>query len=301
VNSIHRLSLAIVLAACSAVSSYAQTPAPPTAKEPTAESTAPTTFLSDPLAAPLPTGPVTMQLDPRTKFPPGGPPYSLLSPFELYARPFGAVVEGNGALSHVLSGGVGADFGLRSFLYNENHSAAWYGDLGLGYQYNRGSDPSQSVIVRNEPITVLRLGTPIQLDAVTSLGVRELSRTEARIAFGREYYWHSQWVDCLYYSLGGDVGGVWGNATIKTDVNNRVITGSQAGDVVAYNPKDNHSSEVTQGFFVGTSLNFIFPQRTHDFIIGTRFEWQREYFNKLVDNNDGTGQLKFMLELGWRY
>jgi hypothetical protein len=242
-----------------------------------------------------------MQLDSRTGFPPGGPPYSLFSPFELYARPFGAVVEGSGPLSKVLAGGAGADFGIRSFLYNENHSASWYGDLGLGYQYNRGDDPSQSVIVRTGKITVIRLGSPIQLDAVTSLGVRELSRTEARIAFGREYYWHSDWLNCMYYSLGGDVGGVWGQASIKTDVNKRVITGSQNGDVVAYNPNDNHSSEVTQGFFVGTSFNLIFPQQTHDFIVGTRVEWQREYFNHLVDNNNGTGQLKLMLELGWRY
>ena len=299
-NSIHRLSLVFFFTTCSAISSYAQTPAPTTPQEPTTASV-PTTFLTDPLAAPLPTGPVTMELDPRTHFPPGGPPYSLFSPFEVYTRPFAALMVGSGALAKELHTGVGNDFGIRSFYYNEGHSAAWYGDLGMGYQYNRAKDPTESIIVRKDAVTVLRLGTPIQLAAVTSLGVRELSRTEARIAFGREYYGHSQWFDNMYYTLGTDVGGVWGSASIKTDVNNRTLTGSQAGDVVDYNPKDNHSSEVSTGFFLGSSCNLIFPQRTHDFIIGTRFEWQREYFNKLVDNNNGTSQLKLMLEVGWRY
>lgn len=302
-NSIHRLSLVLLFVACSAISSYAQTPAPATSSE-QAVPTPPTpkqfdTFLNDPFKAPLPSGPVTMQLDPITKFPPGGPPYSLFSPFEFYLRPFGAVVEGTGPLSKVLAGGAGVDGGVRSFLYNDNRSAAWYGDIGLGYQYNRGDDPSNSVIVRNETITVTRNGIPTQVASTVSLGVRELHRTAARIAFGREYYWHSTWFDCLYYSAGGDVGGIWGQASIKTDVNNR--TNLQPGDVPLYNPNDFHSSEVMQGFFLGTSFNMIIPQRTHDFIIGTRFEWQRDYFNKLVDNNDGTGQLKFMLEVGWRY
>ncbi|HQR06670.1 MAG TPA: hypothetical protein PLN21_07605 [Gemmatales bacterium] len=302
-NSIHRLSLVLVFVACSAVSSFAQTPAPTTTPEQPAP-TPPTpgqfnTFLNDPLKAPLPSGPVTIQLDPRTDFPPGGPPYSLFSPFEFYVRPFGAVVEGTGSLSKVLAGGAGVDGGVRSFYYNADHSSAWYGDLGLGYQYNRGDDPSNSVIVRTGTITVTRNGIPTQVTSTTSLGVRELSRTEARIAFGREFYWHSTWLDCLYYSWGGDVGGVWGQASIKTDVNNR--TGLQPGDVPAYNPNDFHSSEVTQGFFLGSSFNMIFPQRTHDFIVGTRVEWQREYFNHLVDNNNGTGQIKLMLEVGWRY
>lgn len=248
-----------------------------------------------------PTGPRTMNLDPVTLFPPGGPPYSLFSPFEVYARPFGAVVEGTGALSEVLSGGVGADFGVRSFLYNAEHTAAWYGDVGMGYQYNRGSDPDRSVIVREGLTNVSRLGTIIQLDSTTSLGIRELHRTTARIAFGREFYWQSRWMDSVHYSWGGDVGGVWGQASIKTNVNSQVIPDIQPTDVVLYTPNDGHSSGVTKGFFLGTNFNVIVPRHTHDFIVGTRFEWQREYFSHLVNNNDGTGQLKFILEFGWRY
>lgn len=246
-------------------------------------------------------GPVTIQLDPNTHFPPGGPPYSLFSPFEVYVRPFAAIVEGRGNLSGAINGGVGTDLGARSFLYNDNRSAAWYGDLGFGYQYNRGGDPSENVIVRTGQTTVLRFGSPVQLDSTTSLGLRELHRTTARMAFGREYYWHSRWVDCLCYSWGADVGGVWGQASIKTEVNNRDIPTLQANDVIAYNSKDFHTSGVTKGFFLGTSFNMIFPHRTHDFIVGTRLEWQREYFNHLVDDTDGTGQIKLMLEVGWRY
>lgn len=276
----------------------AQTTAPATSAPESASAKAPTTFLPDQATRP---GPITMDLDPVTGFPPGGPPYSLFSPFEVYVRPFAAVVEGNGALSKVLNGGAGADVGVHSFYYNDDHSAAWYGGLGLGYQYNRGSDPSENVIVRVGQTTVTRFGSPVQLDSTTSLGVRELHRTTARIDFGREYYWNSKWIECLRYSWGADVGGVWGSASIKTDVNNRVIPDLQANDVIAYNPQDGHSSQVTKGFFLGTSFNMIFPHHTYDFVVGTRLEWQREYFNQLVDNNDGSGQLKLMLGFGWRY
>ena len=247
------------------------------------------------------TGPLTMDLDPVSHFPPGGPPYSLFSPFEVSVRPFLAAVEGSGPLSNVLDGGVGVDFSVRSFLFNDRHTAAWYGDVGLGYQYNRGSDPSQSVIIREGTTNVSRFGSIVPLDSTTSLGVRELHRTTVRLAFGREFYFESRWPERMYYAWGGDVGGIWGQASIKTDVNDRDIPDIQANDTILYNPTDGHSSGVTKGFFLGTSFNMVFPRHTHDFTVGTRFEWQREYFNHLVTNNDGTGQLKFMLEFGWRY
>jgi hypothetical protein len=272
---------------------YADTPV-------TADTTgeAPKTFIPEANQT-LANGPKTMQLDPHTHFPPGGPPYSLFSPFEFYARPFVGLNTGRGQLADVLTPGVGADFGVRSLLYNEGETAAWYGDLGLGYQYNNSHDSDKNIIVRDGPITVTRLGSPIQLDAVTSLGVVSLHRIDARFAFGREFYF--QLTDCISYSLGGDVGGTWGQASIKTVVNNRNITGSQTGDVISYDPKDGHSSQVTKGYFLGTNANLVFHRRTHDFVIGSRFEWQQQYFNRLVDDNDGASQIKLMLEIGWRY
>lgn len=286
------LSLCLVLMSQGAV--CADTPETP------AGSDTPKTFLPE-ASQTLNSGPKTMHLDPSTNFPPGGPPYSLFSPFEFYARPFVGFNTGRGQLSDVLDPGIGADFGVRSLLYNEEKSAAWYGDVGIGYQYNNSHDSSQNIIVRDGPVTVSRLGSTIQLDAVTSLGVVALHRVNARFALGREYYFQLPWLDGVCYSLGADVGGTWGEATIKTVVNDRNITGSQAGDVIAYNAKDGHSSQVAKGYFVGTNFNIIFPRRTHDFIIGSRFEWQQEYFGRLVDNNDGASQIKLMLEAGWRY
>lgn len=247
------------------------------------------------------TGPQTMRLDPDTLFPPGGPPYSLFSPFEFYARPNVALSTGRGPLAGILDAGVGSDFGIRSLLYNDDHNAAWYGDLGVGYLYNNSKDASRNIIVRDGTTTVTRFGTPQRLDSVTSLGVIALHRVDARMALGREYYFESNWLDGMRYSIGGDIGGVWGEATVKTQVNDRNIPGLQAGDVIAYNPGEGHSSGVTKGFFLGSSFNVLIPRRTHDFVIGTRVEWQQEYFNKLVDNNDGASQLKLMLEIGWRY
>lgn len=243
----------------------------------------------------------TMELDPQTGFPPGGPPYSLESPMEFYARPFAALNTGHGPLSDVLRPGIGTDVGVRSFLFNEERSAAWYGDLGVGYQYNDSHDSGNSIIVRTGTTTVSRLGSPVQLDSVTSIGISSLQRIQARLGLGREVYFRTNWFNGMCCAVGGDFGGVYGQATAKTIVNDRNITGLQPTDEVIANRDDFHTSQVTQGFYLGTSFNLIFPRRTYDFSIGSRFEWQQDYFNHLVPNNDGASQIKLMLELGWRF
>lgn len=266
----------------------------------TESSTAPATALPENYFQ-ITNGPRTMDLDPVTLFPAGGPPYSLFSPFYVYARPTASISTGRGSLAQVLNTGIGVDVGIRSLLYNDERTAAWYGDVGLGYIYNNSKDNDINLIVRDGPVTVSRFGSLIQLDGITSLGIKDLHRVHTRLTLGREFYFQSSWFNGMNYSLGGDFGGIWGQATVKTTVNDREVDGLQPTDQIVYNPSDGHTSGVTKGFFVGTNFNVIFPRRTHDFIIGTRLEWQREYFNKLVDNNDGASQLKLMLEAGWRF
>jgi hypothetical protein len=241
-----------------------------------------------------------MRLDPCTNFPPEGPPISLFSPFEVYARAGAALNTGRGPMSQVLRTGVGVDGGVRSFLFDSSHGASWYGDLGMSYLYNNSSDSSVNLITSNEEVGVSRLGQIIGLPATTLLGIRELHRTNTRLTFGREYYLGSSWFDGMKYSVGGDFGGVWGWAQVKTTINSQTITGSQPGDVVQNNPRFNHHGDQIKGFFLGSSMNLIWPRNNYDFIMGTRVEWERDYF-KLADNDDGSSQLKLYLELGWRY
>jgi hypothetical protein len=263
----------------------------------------PVTFLPPEAGVPpnaFANGPITMRLDPCTHFPPEGPPISLFSPFELYARTGAALNTGRGPLSGILRTGVGVDGGLRSFCFDDDHVAAWYGDLGLSYLYNNSSDASESLITSNEQVAVNRLGQVIGLPATTRLGIRELHRASARLTFGREYYFASSWFGGVKSSLGGDLGGVWGWAHVKTQINSQTIVGSQPGDVVQGNSDFNHHGDQIKGFFLGGSYNLILPRHNYDFIIGTRVEWERDYF-KLADNDDGASQMKFYLELGWRF
>jgi hypothetical protein len=263
----------------------------------------PVTYLPPGAGVPATTfnqGPVTMRLDPCTGFPPEGPPISLFSPWELYVRSGAALSTGRGPLSDVLRTGVGIDSGLRSFLFDLDHSASWYGDLGLSYLYNEPENASVNLITDTGQVGVNRLGQVIGLDAVTQLGIRELHRASARLTFGREYYFNSFFFDGWKYSLGGDFGGVWGWAHVKTQINTQTITGSQPGDVVQNDPRFNHRGDQIKGFFFGTSFNMILPRNNYDFIVGSRLEWERHYF-KLADNDDGSSQLKLLLELGWRF
>lgn len=269
--------------------------------QPPAATPGPVTFLPPEAGfSPPGAGPLTMRVDPCTGFPPEGPPMSLFSPFEVYARTGAALNTGRGPLSDVLRTGVGVDGGVRSFLFDSDHRAAWYGDLGLSYLYNDSSHAGTDLITSNEQVGVSRLGQVIGLPATTLLGVRELHRTNTRLTFGREYYFGSDWCRGLKYSLGGDFGGVWGWAQVKTQINSQTITGSQPGDVVQGNPRFNHHGDQIKGFFLGSSMNLILPRDNYDFIVGTRVEWERDYF-KLADNDDGASQLKLYLEIGWRF
>jgi hypothetical protein len=275
------------------------TPAPAPASGPaTPESFLPATLVSPPGVMGT-NGPVTMRLDPCTNFPPSGPPVSLFSPFEFYVRSGAALNTGRGSFSDVLRTGVGVDSGFRSFLFNDTQTSAWYGDLGMGYLYNESKHESVP-FPRQEIIPVSRLGQTMGLPGTTNLGLRELHRTNARLALGKEYYFMSSSWDGLRYSVGGDIGGVWGNATIKSIVISRDIPDLQAGDVVLGTTRDTHSSDVNKGFFFGTTFDVIVPCRYYDFVVGSRIEWERDYF-KIVDNGVGSSQLKLYLQIGWRF
>jgi len=194
---------------------------------------------------------------------------------------------------------VGFDTGVRSFLINDSHTGACYGDLGIGYLYNDSRDNGHGFI-RTETALVQRLGQTIPLVSTTTLGLRELHRTNARLAFGGERYFQSTWWEGVRYSLGGDIGGVWGNTTVKTTLINRTIAGEQQGDVPLDNSRDLHSSDVNKGYFFGCNFNLIYPRKDYDFIIGTRIEWERDYY-RIIDNDPGSSELKLYLEIGWRF
>ncbi len=289
------LFLALVLTGIS----RAQEPASAPPAENIQTSPQPVTFLPSNVLSPPgvkgPDGPVTMKLDPCTGFPPEGPPISLFSPFEFYSRTGVALNTGRGPLAGDLRVGIGVEGGVRSFLYNESRTAAWYGDLGVTYLYN-GAESSSTGLPRTGVSLVTRAGQTLALNSVSFLGVHQLHRTNARFALGREFYIDSRWVEGLRFVLGGDFGGVWGNASVKTSL----ISDLEATDQVLDNPRDSHSSDVIKGFFLGTNFNLILPRQHYDFILGTRLDWERHYFS-LFDNDDGASQLKLYLELGWRF
>ncbi len=70
-----------------------------------------------------------MELDPVTPIPRWRSPIiHFFSPFYVYARPTASISTGHGSLAQILNTGIGGDVGIRSLAYNEQRSAAWYGD-----------------------------------------------------------------------------------------------------------------------------------------------------------------------------
>ncbi|HMP02518.1 MAG TPA: hypothetical protein PKD86_12545 [Gemmatales bacterium] len=250
-----------------------------------------------PLAA-SPDRPLTLNLE-EHGFPPPGPPISLFSPFEVFARTGSSFSSGSGPLDRGLrSMGVGVEGGARSFFYNPSRSAAWTAEVGIEYLYNnvRGGDV---FLTRGAFINVFRFQQPTPLRSVSEYTFRELHRTSARLALGREWYFGGDTPDGLRYSFGCDVGGRWGRAHAKMVTVNREIEGLFNFDVVP-DLQDGHTGDVLKGVFLAGHTQWFVPCDGYDIVFGGRFEWGKDFF-VVADRDDGVSQFKIMFTAGLRY
>ena len=68
--------------------------------------------------------------------------------YDLYVRTGPNLVFGNGPFTERLNTGWIIAGGGRSLFFNPTNDAAWVVDLGLSYQYNRGSQNDPADLVR---------------------------------------------------------------------------------------------------------------------------------------------------------
>lgn len=248
--------------------------------------------------ATTPDRPLTLILD-EHGFPPPGPPMSLFSPFEVFARTGGSFSTESGQLDKGLRTiGVGVEGGVRSFLYNADHSAAWTAEVGLEYLYNnvRGGDV---FLTRGGYLTVFRFQQPTPLLSVSEYTFRQLHRTSARLALGREWYFYGDDEGGWRGSFGVDAGGRWGRAQVKMVAVRREIEGLQFFDIIP-GLRDGTTGDVLKGVFIAGHSNWLIPRNGYDVVFGGRVEWGKDFF-VIADRDDGVAQLKLMLTLGVRF
>lgn len=266
-----------------------------------AEQTAPSPAVpsaAGPAAGRMPYMPMTMELD-ENGFPPPGPPYSLFSPFEVYARLGPSFVLGSSDIDRVLRSGVSLTGGARSFLFNTNATAAWTSDLGLEYIYN-DAQSLETILTTTGKVTVTRFGQPVTLPMTAGFGLRELHRTSAKLALGREWYFGGEEWGGVRLNFGLDGGGKYGHVSAKLNTNSRVIEGLQQFDTVP-NFDDGHISAVNKGVFVGVNVGVLCPMNGYDLTFGARFEWGQDWFRRIADHAHGTDQIQTVFSFGARF
>lgn len=242
--------------------------------------------------------PLTLTLDDRG-FPPPGPPYSLFSPFELYARGGFAVNLGDGILDRTLRTGKSFTFGARSFRFNEDNSAAWTADVAIEYIYNNARE-SEVVLTREGTTAVNRLGTTVNLPTITEYTIPQLHRTSGRVAVGREWYFGGEDWRGVRLNFGMDVGGKLGHVSAKLFVLDRQIDGLQQFDQLP-NFNDGHTSSVNKGVFVGVNTGVLLPMDGYDISFGGRFEWGQDWFLRISNNDRGLEMIQGQLFVGVRF
>jgi hypothetical protein len=141
----------------------------------------------------------------------------LFWPFEVYARMSCVWLVGAGKLDSNLDPGIGAEIGIRQFVYDDTKPAAWFGELGFEYTYHNGhEDPDLPIF-----------------------NIRELHIYWVRLALGREWYFGRGQPGDWTIVLGAFTGGRYGSANTKftdepyrTDNIGGIFAGGHAGILI---------------------------------------------------------------------
>ncbi|MDW8222273.1 MAG: hypothetical protein RMJ82_04920 [Gemmatales bacterium] len=141
----------------------------------------------------------------------------LFLPFEVYGRMSVVWLVGGGKLDRTLDPGIGAEIGVRQFLYDETKPAAWFGELGFEFTYHNGGEDHDLPIFT----------------------IREWNVYWVRLALGREWYFGGGQPGDWTFVVGVFSGGRFGSANTKfldepyrTDNIGGIFAGGHAGILI---------------------------------------------------------------------
>jgi hypothetical protein len=214
--------------------------------------------------------------------------------YELYARTGPNWAFGSGAFTDRLNAGWTVAGGGRSLFYNRTGDAAWAFDIGLSYQYNRGT-PNDMVNLfirqppQQNPITGAAEEQP---DVLTSTRIRGLHRTAVTFAVGRDWWaWgpgnpgaEAGWN--LRYGV--DVGGRWGTAHV---------------DLVPENDPTQYArrQKVFQGVYLGFHTNFEVPVGGWIWCSGIRAQWGYDWMDIVPPIKGDVQYVDLLVTTGFRF
>ena len=214
--------------------------------------------------------------------------------YELYFQTGPSFVFGSGEYTDRLNTGWAVNGGGRSLFYNREGDAAWVLDLGLSYQYNRGT-PNDLIdlFIRQPSVQNQQTGARVnQPDRLVSSRIRALQRTAFNYSIGRDWWvwgpgqpgaetgWNLRW--------GTDVGGRWGTAHVDINPNN---------DPRLYARRQ----KAYEGVFVGAHANIEVPVGGWIWFGGLRVRWGYDWMNIVPPIKGDVQYIDLLLNTGVRF
>jgi hypothetical protein len=213
---------------------------------------------------------------------------------EVYLNNGPTIPYGPGAFVHRLEVGWMVDGGGRSLFFNTSHDAAWVGDLGVSYQYNRGNQwRATELDVRQPNTTNSTTGATVkQPDILTNVIIRDIDRTYFNYGFGRDWWIWGPGATGIEKAwnlrLGALVGGRWGTAHIDM---------VPTADATGYFRRQN----VTEGVFLDIHANLEVPLGTVILFAGVQAQWGYDWTNLAPPGAGDIQNVNVMLTAGFRF
>ena len=219
--------------------------------------------------------------------------------YELYTMTGPNLVFGNGPLTNRLKTGWVLQGGGRTLFFNTANDAAWVLDLGLSYQYNRGTqDNPADLFIRQPSQPNAQTGTVTrQPDLFLSTNLRGFHRTAFNYAVGSDWFFWGPGAPGLENGwnlrYGFEVGGRWGTEHVDLDL---------LGTTSAFNsPLYARRQGVFQGFFVGGHLSWEVPIGGWIWFAGVKTQYGWDWGNVVPPLNGEIQNLNFLMTTGFRF
>jgi hypothetical protein len=210
--------------------------------------------------------------------------------YELYAYTGPAWAVGEGRFARQLQTGWLTGGGGRSLFFNTAHDAAWVVDLGLSYQYNRGSVDHFTELFLHQPPDFL--GNP-RPDVLSPAAIRGLHRTNFNFALGRDWWRWGPGSTGLAQGwnvrVGGLIGGRWGTAHVDLLPQNPALGDYQ------------RRQGVTHGFFLAPHAMVEIPMGTTIWFAGLRGEWGYDWMNLVPPIEGNLHSFNLLMTAGIRF
>lgn len=219
--------------------------------------------------------------------------------YELYVMTGPNFVGGNGPLTDRLDTGWIVHGGGRSLFFNTAADAAWVIDLGLSYQYNRGTqDEPADLFVRQAASQNQVTGqlTP-QPDLFLSTNIRGFHRTAFNFAIGRDWWFRGPAAPGLCngwnFRFGMDVGGRWGTQHVDLDLVG--TTGPFDSPIYA------RRQGVFHGVYVSGHISWEVPVGGWVWFAGLRGQWGWDWGDVVPPLNGDIQNMNLLITTGIRF